>query len=107
MSMETPASSGLSTQQLSGHQSQSCPLHQGLPGGLRELGTVCGLFLLSQRTSEDTSPSPSPSLFLRAWERRGERSQGRMWKGDREGKGVGSSSLCRRSLVDGDISMPG
>lgn len=49
-------------------------------------GPSTGLLFSLCRSLEDTSLSPS--LFLRAWERRGERSRGRMRMGDRGKKGL-------------------
>ena len=69
------------------------------------LGPFTGLLLFCQcRSLKDTSPSPS--LFLRAWERRGERSWGRMRMGDREEGILESSRWPRGSSVDGNSSTP-
>jgi len=66
-------------------QSQSSPLPP--PGSHRELRAILWVPPVLQHSStEDTSPSLSPSLLLRAWGRRGERAWVRMRMGNGEGK---------------------
>ena len=58
---------------------QPCPLPQSSPGGCRKITAVHWILLVVQWLR---GPSLSLSRFLRAWERRGERSWGRMRRGD-------------------------
>lgn len=112
--LEATESLGLSTafllvqtQLLRGHQSSPSPA-LFLGTCLKAAGSLkpsAGLLLLSRcRSIEDSSFNPS--LFLRVWEGRGERSWGRMRMEDREKGITESSSWPRGSLANDDSSMP-